>query len=89
LAYKPKFRAKKYHDITILETAKESVYPIRTFKTMQDDPLNNILDALGKVNVDDVFNIIIPVKPYVGDGFNKRAKLIAEALYKRNDTILK
>lgn len=88
LTYKPKFRAKKYHDITVLEKQKESVYPIKTFKTMQDDPLNNILDALGKINGEDVFNIIIPLKPYVGSGFTDRAKILAEALYKKNKSII-
>jgi hypothetical protein len=89
LTSKPRFFAKPYSDIAVLEPTKDPVYPIKTFKQMQDDPLNNILDGLGKVNTDDTFHIVIPVKPYIGEGFNTRAKNISTAVYRRDETTLK
>lgn len=82
---KPKFFAKKYSDITVMEPQKDPVYPIKMFKLMQDDPLNNLIDGMGKVSSEDTFTIVIPIKPIVGDTFNKKAKFYADALYKKQN----
>ena len=62
---------------------KPSVYNIKIFKQQPDDPINNLIDAIGKVSRYDTASIVIPIKP-VGDWFNKKAQRRAEGLY-RND----
>jgi len=43
---RPKFFKKKYFDIQVLETQKDSLYTIKLFKNMPDDPINNIIDSM-------------------------------------------
>jgi len=65
------------------------VYPIRTFKQLEDDPLNNIVDSIGKISNEDAFTVLISVKPQP-DSFNKRAQSYADALYKKDqDAVVK
>ena len=80
---KPNIFARKYRDIMPLISKKPSVYNIKTFKQQPDDPINNLIDAMGKISRYDTASIIIPIKP-VGDRFNKKAQRRAEGLY-RND----
>jgi hypothetical protein len=80
---KPNIFARKYRDIMPLVSKKPSVYNIKTFKQQPDDPINNIIDAIGKISRYDTATIVIPIKP-VGDRFNKKAQRRAEGLY-RND----
>jgi hypothetical protein len=79
----PKLFKKKYYDIMPLVPKKHSVYNIRLFKQMSDDPINNIIDAMGKISTYDTVSIVIPIKP-VGEWMNKRAQKWANGLY-RND----
>lgn len=79
---------KKYYELIPMQPVKETYYPIRVFKQLEDDPLNNIFDSLGKVNVDDTFSIVLTAKT-ADDDFNKNAQRIADALYKKDDTVLK
>ena len=79
----PKLFAKKYWDIMPMVCKKDSVYNIKLFKQQPDDPVNNIIDAIGKISQYDTASIIMPIKP-VGDRFNKKAQKWAEGLY-RND----
>lgn len=69
-----------------LHTVKSSFYPIRTFKQLEDDPLNNIIDSLGKISAEDTFSIIMTIKPE-GNKFNKAAQRFADALYKKDESI--
>ncbi len=69
-----------------LHTVKPSYYPIRTFKQLEDDPLNNIIDSLGKISSEDSFTVILTIKPE-GDAFNKKAQKFAEALYKKDKSV--
>lgn len=62
---------------------KPSVYNIKLFKQQPDDPINNLINAIGKISTQDTVSIVMPIKP-VGDWFNKKAQKWAEGLY-RND----
>lgn len=77
-----KYTWKKYSSITVMDAKKNPVFPIKTYKQMPDDPLNNIIDTMGKMNNEDTFSIIIPIKP-VWEKFNKIAKKWASGLYRR------
>lgn len=85
---KPNFFSKKFTDITVLEPQKDCIYPVKLFKQMQDDPLNNIIDGIAKISSEDTFNIIIPIKPYWWSGYTNRAKKMATAIYKDDKTVL-
>lgn len=79
---RPNFFKKKYSDIIPLEPTKEWAYTIKIYKQMPDDPLNNIIDSIGKVSRSDTISIVIPIKPE-WKSFNKRAQFVADALYRR------
>ena len=81
---KPKFFDRKYEDVIAMEPVKDPVFPIRTYKQLEDDPLNNVIDTIGKISNEDIFTIQISIKP-VGDSFNKKALKRSEWLY-RNDS---
>jgi hypothetical protein len=57
------------------------VYPIKTYKYLEDDPLNNFTNVFGGLGKDDkaVFQIII--KP-VSSRYNKKAKKAASLVAK-------
>lgn len=63
---------------------KDTVYNIKTFKMQPDDPLNNVIDALGKISRYDTVSVIMPIKP-VGKWFNTKAKKLLDKLYKNID----
>jgi hypothetical protein len=46
-----------------LEPKKDPVYTIKTFKQMPDDPINNLIDTMGKVSVYDTVTTILVIKP--------------------------
>jgi len=66
----------------VLEPEKDVVYTIKTFKYMPDDPLNNLIDSIAKVNADDTFHVLMILKP-LGEEHNKRVKYFADALFKK------
>lgn len=78
----PQYFSKKYSTVTVMNTKKNPVFPIKTYKQMPDDPLNNIIDTMGKVSSEDTFSIVIPIKP-IGDTFNNEAKKRANGLYRK------
>jgi hypothetical protein len=57
------------------------VYPIKTYKYLEDDPLNNFTNVFGGLGKDDkaVFQVII--KP-VSSKYNKKAKKAASLVAK-------
>ncbi len=65
---------------------QDDVYPIKTFKYLEDDPINNFANVFGWLNKEDkaVFQIVI--KPEFA--FNKKAKraagLVAKWKYKKS-----
>lgn len=80
----PKIFEKKYRNIMPLVPKKDQVYTIKTFKQQADDPINNVIDAMGKISRYDTATIIMATKP-VGDRFNRKTQKRSEGLY-RNDT---
>ncbi len=84
----PKFFSKKYNDLIPLETVKQGYYPIRIFKQLEDDPLNNVIDAMGKISSEDTCSLLITIKP-LGDDFNKKAQKLADALYRKDEAVTK
>ena len=70
-----------------MEADKDAAYPIRIFKQLEDDPINNIIDSMGKISDEDTFTILLTIKP-APDAFNKRAQKFAEALYKKDTSVL-
>lgn len=84
ITIKPKLFPRKYGDIMPLCPMKDQVYNIKTFKMQPDDPLNNVIDALGKISRYDTVSVIMPIKP-VGKWFNNKAKKLLDRLYKNLD----
>lgn len=74
----------KHSDVLVMEPVKDPIYPIRTYKQLEDDPMNNIIDTISKISNEDTFTIQITIKP-VGARFNNKALKWSEWLY-RNDT---
>lgn len=85
--WRPVFFKKKYTEIIPMQTIKDSVYPIRIFKQLEDDPINNLIDAIWKVPIEDTFSMILTIKPD-SDKFNKRAQAMAEWLFKKDKATL-
>jgi len=85
---RPKIFAKKHHNLMPMQPMKEPVYPVRVFKQMEDDPMNNVVDSIAKVSPEDTFTMLLTVKPEK-HMFNERAQKIAEALYKKDESVLK
>jgi hypothetical protein len=84
---KPKMFGKKHSYLVPLHPKKESIYPIRMFNQMHDDPLNNLVDSMSKVKDHDTFTLLMPIKP-VSSNFNKKAKRFSDALYKKDMSAL-
>lgn len=78
---KPNFFKKKYNKIIPIEPKKDPLYNIKTFKQQPDDPMNNIVDSIGKISRYDTLSMIIPIKP-LDDKFNKKAQKAVDRLYK-------
>lgn len=74
--------AKKFTDIIPLKFIKNSVYPIRTFRQLEDDPINNILDTLSKMSWSDEVTILMTLRPDAKN-FNRQAKVMADKLYRK------
>lgn len=81
---KPKYFARKYSDITVIEPKKDPIYTIKMYKLMPDDPINNLIDAMSKVSNYDTVSILMPIKPE-WSWFNDKMKKAAERLYKNLD----
>jgi hypothetical protein len=79
---KPNFFTKKHTSIAVLEPERDTVYTIKTFKQMPDDPLNNLIDSIAKVEAKDNFYTMLILKP-IDDEYNHRVKYFADALYKK------
>lgn len=55
----PSMMQRKYRNIVPLEPAKDPVFPIKTFKQIEDDPLNNVIDSMSELGDSDTFDIVI------------------------------
>jgi hypothetical protein len=83
---KPTLFGKKHYKIIPLHPEKESIYPIRMYNQMHDDPLNNLVDSIANVNDHDTFTMMMPIKPE-GSRFNTKAKVFSDALYKKDESV--
>lgn len=81
---RPKFFNRKYYDVQVLETTKDPLYTIKLYKNMPDDPMNNILDSMGKVAPTDSVSIVLVSKPE-NQRINARRQIAADRLYKNLD----
>jgi hypothetical protein len=86
LIRKPDLFPREYDDIIPMQAVKSGYYPIRTYKQLEDDPLNNIIDSVGKISNEDTFSILLTIKP-TGDAFNRGAQKLADALYRKDETV--
>ena len=82
----PKFFSKKYNDIIPMHPVKDPVYPVRTFKQLEDDPMNNVLDGIWKISTEDTFTIFTTIKPEWA-WFNNKAQTFADALYRKDESV--
>ncbi len=67
-----------YHMIT----KKPYMYPLRFFDHMQDDPLNDLTNALSKLHVDEKASVQVIITPVFSDRWSKRTKGIASSSFK-------
>ncbi|MEF2175006.1 MAG: TraM recognition domain-containing protein [Candidatus Absconditabacteria bacterium] len=84
----PKVFKYKFSDIIPMQPIKDSIYPIRVFKQLEDDPINNVIDGIAKIPGEDTFTIQLVMKP-CSERFNKKAKLFSDALYKNDESFVK
>lgn len=84
----PKVFKCKFSDIIPMQPIKDSVYPIRVFKQLEDDPINNVIDGIAKIPSEDTFTIQLVMKP-CSERFNKKAKIFSDALYKNDESFIK
>lgn len=82
----PRFFKKKYNDLIPMHPEKDPVYPVRVFKQLEDDPMNNLLDAIWKIPNDDTFTIFMTIKPE-WSWFNNKAQEFSTALYKKDESV--
>lgn len=82
----PNLFTKKHVDVAPLQSQKSGYYPIRIFRQLEDDPMNNVVDSIGKIPRVDDFAIMQVIKPESAD-FNKRAQKLANALYKKDKSV--
>lgn len=88
LTEKPRFFKKKYSDLSVLEPEKDTVYTIKNYKYMPDDPLNNLIDSIAKVKPEDTFHVLMVLKP-IDESHNRRVKKFADALFKKQGSSIK
>lgn len=85
---RPNFYKNKHTDLIPLIPVKSQIYPIRIFKQLEDDPLNNIMDSIWKIPTEDTFSVFLTMKPE-WEKFNRRAQKMADWLFKKDEAVLK
>ena len=81
---RPNIFKKKYHKVMPLQSEKNSIYSIRLYKRMTDDPINNIIDSMNNIAKSDTATVIMTIKP-LPDKWNEKAKKQVDRLYKNLD----
>ncbi|HPK27590.1 MAG TPA: type IV secretion system DNA-binding domain-containing protein, partial [Candidatus Absconditabacterales bacterium] len=81
---RPNIFRKKYHKVMPLQSEKSSIYTIRLYKRMMDDPINNIIDSMNNISKSDTATVIMTIKP-LSDKWNEKAKRQVDRLYKNLD----
>lgn len=77
----------EHYSIIPLQPEKEWAYPIRTYKQLADDPMNNVIDSIAKVPSEDTFSVVMTIRPEKWS-FNKHAQKLANALYKKDEAVI-
>jgi len=80
----PNIFKKKYSKVMPLQWEKDSVYTLKLYKKMSDDPINNIIDAIWNISKYDTATIMLNIKP-LRDNRNEQAKKKIDRLYKNLD----
>ena len=75
------FAKAKYYSNTLMYLSKESVYPIKTYDKLESDPINNITNALSKLEYDESCAIQILLRP-TSNRWQKKASKKASKLQK-------
>lgn len=62
--------------------AKEGYYPVKTYKTLEEDPLNGLANVFSKLDKDEraVFQMVLRPR---GNGWRKKGQKLAEAIFKK------
>ena len=81
---KPDIFKKKYSKVMPLQDEKDSVYTLKLYKKMSDDPINNIIDAIWNISKYDTATVMLNIKP-LRDDWNEEAKVKIDRLYKNLD----
>ena len=61
------FENKKHIESTYINTSKEFFYPIKTYQKLESDPINNIVNALSKLEEDESAIVQIILRPIDDD----------------------
>lgn len=61
---------------------KKYMYPIRTYETMQEDPLNDLANVLSKLDTDDRATIQVVFQPSFSNKWGKKTRRFASSQFK-------
>ncbi len=65
-------------------TEKEDYYPVKMFKEMEEDPLNDITNVFSKIEEDETAAIQIIINP-IGEEWRKEAERVSSLLFKEKE----
>ena len=86
LVSEPNIFKRKYYKVMPLESEKDSVYTLKMYKKLSDDPINNIIDAVWNISKYDTATIMLNIKP-LSDDWNEQARKKIDRLYKNLDIL--
>jgi hypothetical protein len=76
--------SKKHYKVMPLQSEKESIYTLKMYKKMNDDPINNLIDSLSNIPKYDTATLMLTIKP-LSEKWNEKAKKQIDRLYKNLD----
>ncbi len=79
------FEWKQYIRSTYLYTTKPFYYPIKTYQKLESDPINNITNALSKLEEDESAVIQVLLKP-IDDDWQHECSKVSSAMLKGKST---
>ncbi len=80
----PEIFKKKHYRVMPLQSERDSIYTLKLFKKMNDDPINNLVDGLSNISKYDTATVMMTIKP-IWDKRNEKAKKQIDRLYKNLD----
>lgn len=78
--YTPRFKDKALRTYYLYED-KPFYYPIRTYKTIENDPLNDLTNVMSKLQENEIASIQMIINPQ-SNKWNKKAKKIGTDIFK-------